>query len=197
MKRLMLLALVSTFLLGGCGGIHWYSPNYTPQQFARDEYECQRDTRVGGTGSVPMQRSGDVYGTASTNMLDASANLAAASQSRRLYVMCMQSKGYRQATAEERQAEERRAPGRVGITLQHRDTMLVIVGVTPGGPAERAGIVVGDRLVKVGGIPVDGQTKPEELSGMVTGAPGSKVLLTTVRDNQEKEITLIREVPSR
>jgi carboxyl-terminal processing protease len=109
----------------------------------------------------------------------------------------MESKGYRKATADERRVEERRAPGRVGIKFESRDAALIITGVTAGGPADRAGIVVGDRLLKVGGIPVDGTTRPEEMAGLVTGAPGSKVLLTILRDNQEKEIVLIREVPSR
>jgi len=108
----------------------------------------------------------------------------------------MQSKGYRKATAEERRADERRARGRVGMRLEHRDGALIIVSVAPGSPAGRAGIVVGDRLVKVGGISVDGQTKPEDLSGMITGNPGSKVLVTILRDDQEKDIILIREALS-
>jgi C-terminal processing protease CtpA/Prc len=108
----------------------------------------------------------------------------------------MESKGYRKATADERRAEERRAPGRVGMRLEHREMALIVVGVAPGGPADRGGITVGDRLVKIGGIPVDGQTKPEELAGMITGAPGSKVMLTIQHDNQEKDVIVTREVPA-
>src|SRR5262249_30440201 len=103
---------------------------------------------------------------------------------KRILTRCMESRGDRQATAEDRQVEQNRARGRVGLRLERRDSAIVVVNVTPGGPADRAGIVVGDRLIKVGGIPVDGRTAPQELSSMVTGVPGSKVLLTIMRDDQ-------------
>ncbi len=202
------LGVVVTALVG-CSGPMWViPPGGTQQQFRRDSYECERDAAMlpASPRPAPLAPSytGQVYPGGYTvtpqpnpgqGFMDLSATLGDRAQREGLLARCMESKGYRKATADERRAEERRAPGRVGFRLEHRDTALIIASLTPGGPAERAGIVVGDRLVKVGGIPVDGTTKPEELSGMVTGAPGSKVLLTILRDNQEKDIVVIREVP--
>ena len=209
MRNLYGLGVVVAALVG-CSGPMWIiPPGGTDQQFRRDSYECERDAAMlpasPRSAPLPPSYTGQVYpGGAYTvtpqpnpgqGFQDLSAALGDRAQREGLLARCLESKGYRKATADERRAEERRAPGRVGIRFEPRDAALIVTGVTPGGPADRAGIAVGDRLVKVGGIPVDGTTKPEELSGMVTGAPGSKVLLTILRDNQEKEIVLTREVP--
>jgi C-terminal processing protease CtpA/Prc len=112
----------------------------------------------------------------------------------------MESKSYRKASADEkreiekRQAfvEEMRYRGASWAEALGDD--LVVTKIHPGGPAERAGLSLGDQLTKIGGIPVGGQTSPEELTGMLTGVPGSKVLVTLRRNNEEKQIVITREV---
>ena len=60
MKRLViLLAVVS--LLFGCARPVWVHPEYTPEKWKKDSYECERDARqshyfgTGITGSINMQ----------------------------------------------------------------------------------------------------------------------------------------------
>ncbi len=43
----------------------------------------------------------------------------------------------------------------IGITMEERDRALVVRRATPGGPAEKAGLTAGDRIVAVGDRPVD------------------------------------------
>jgi carboxyl-terminal processing protease len=87
-----------------------------------------------------------------------------------------------------------RYTGRVGVRFEARDGALVVVAIRPGGPAERAGLRPGDQLVKVGGIPVGPATPRDELTGLVTGTAGSKVLIAVVRGSEQKDIVIVREV---
>jgi hypothetical protein len=99
-----LLVFLLSLALSGCAKTVWRGGPLSPetdratrvQQFQRDSYECQRDSRVSGGHNVPAQRSNDPFGTASTNMLDATDGLADRIQSKRMFVACMESKGYTQ-----------------------------------------------------------------------------------------------------
>jgi C-terminal processing protease CtpA/Prc len=121
-----------------------------------------------------------------------------------LFDRCMTSKGYRKATADEKQeidkrqakTEELRYRGRVGFRVAPQVGALTVTKIAPGGPAERAGVLPGDVLTKVGGIAVNMRTDPQDLADMLTGVPGSKVMVTLLRNGEEKEIVLIREVLS-
>lgn len=48
MKKLILLAMVMALLLGGCATYTWRHPEYTPEKWARERYECERDARQSG-----------------------------------------------------------------------------------------------------------------------------------------------------
>jgi len=65
----------------------------------------------------------------------------------------------------------------VGLQVDMRDGMLVVVNPLSGGPGERAGILTGDRIIEIDGITVHGLT-PEEVQRLLRGAPGSSVKLT-------------------
>lgn len=65
----------------------------------------------------------------------------------------------------------------VGLQVDMRDGMLVVVNPLSGGPGERAGILTGDRIVEIDSVPVHGLT-PEEVQRLLRGAPGSAVHLT-------------------
>lgn len=81
-----------------------------------------------------------------------------------------------------------------------RQTGAYIVSVTPGGPADRAGLRGGSRATRFAGLPaggdliiaIDGQpvrTFSEMLSYLMKNkSPGDTVTLTILRDNQEKEV---------
>jgi S1-C subfamily serine protease len=66
---------------------------------------------------------------------------------------------------------------------------LVIAGLAPGGPAERAGARVGDMIVDVGGA------KPNSLADLwrriwAAGPVGSVVLLTVARNGKQSELRI-------
>ena len=82
--------------------------------------------------------------------------------------------------------------GGVGIVLGVRDKQLTVVAPIEGTPAEAAGILSGDLIMKI-----DGQdTKDmalDEAVGKIRGKEGSKVTLTIQRDGKEsQEYTLTR-----
>jgi hypothetical protein len=61
MKRRAALVLTTLVLLAGCAKVVYRHPNYTPQLWARDSYECERDARQSGyfgtglAGALNMQ----------------------------------------------------------------------------------------------------------------------------------------------
>ena len=77
----------------------------------------------------------------------------------------------------------------LGIYVAEMDGHLVIGGLAPGGPAERAGVQLGDLILEVGGDPVTG------LAAMFrriwsTGAAGSDVMLTLSRRGTSSKLQL-------
>lgn len=74
---------------------------------------------------------------------------------------------------------------------------LVLVGVTPGGGAERAGLMAGDRLVALNGVALDGEgsRRPPDRLGSVLHelSAGDSVRVTYVRDGQRREVDVITQ----
>jgi carboxyl-terminal processing protease len=83
----------------------------------------------------------------------------------------------------------------LGIEITIKDYQLTVVAPIEGTPAERAGILPGDRILKIDGQPTKDMTLHEAVSKM-RGPRGTKVTLTILRGEDEapREITLIREV---
>ncbi|MEV4436422.1 S41 family peptidase [Streptomyces sp. NPDC049555] len=85
----------------------------------------------------------------------------------------------------------------VGLTVRRAGGGVIEVdGVRPGGPAERAGIVPGDRLRTVDGAEVTGRPVTEVVSllrGLTPAGAGSGVRLGLERDDRRWERTLHRE----
>ena len=84
--------------------------------------------------------------------------------------------------------------GGIGVTIGVRDGALKIITVMDGYSAARAGIVPGDRLIEVGGVPV-GAKKPDEVRSLTRGEPGTEVKVTIAREGVKAplEFTLVRE----
>jgi len=69
-----------------------------------------------------------------------------------------------------------------------RDAALLVANLAPGGPAEAAGVLIGDLLVALDGTPV---TSPEELLDLLTGARvGHSATLHLVRGGSTTEVTV-------
>ena len=72
----------------------------------------------------------------------------------------------------------------VGVTLSD---------VVPGGPAQKAGLKGGDRIVKVGGVDIRGIN--DLMFVLQSGKPGTDVKVTFVRDGKEQAVTATYGVP--
>lgn len=81
----------------------------------------------------------------------------------------------------------------VGIGVQYslNNNTAIIERVFANSPAERAGILAGDIIVKVDGQSIDGLTT-EQIKEMVIGEEGSKVVISILRDNKPMDFEVIR-----
>jgi carboxyl-terminal processing protease len=77
----------------------------------------------------------------------------------------------------------------LGVEVDLRDGWLIVVAPMPGGPAERAGLQAGDRIVELAGKPTKGWTI-EEASKVLRGKPGSTVTLKLERPGVSTPIDL-------
>ena len=84
--------------------------------------------------------------------------------------------------------------GGLGIEITLKDDILTVVSPIEGTPAYRAGLVTGDRIVKIDGL----TTKDMQLSDAVKrmrGKPGTKVTISVVREGwtEAKDYDITRE----
>jgi predicted aspartyl protease len=80
---------------------------------------------------------------------------------------------------------------RSGLAIDTEKGVDIVRDVTPGSPGAEVGIVPGDVVVAVGGVPID-QIKPWDLSAMLRREPGTRVRLR-VRSTggAERDVTLV------
>lgn len=81
----------------------------------------------------------------------------------------------------------------VGITILSSEEVegFQIMSVTPGGPAEEAGVQVDDLLIGVDGEDVR-QSDASQVRNLVRGEEGTDVVLTVLREETELELTVQR-----
>ena len=77
----------------------------------------------------------------------------------------------------------------IGVELDARGDELVVLSVLEEGPAARAGIQLGDRLVSVQGLPVRG-TRLEDLAKRLRGPAGTQVRLGLLRAGRSEPLVL-------
>ncbi len=84
--------------------------------------------------------------------------------------------------------------GGVGLEMERRDDELIVVAPIDDTPAHRAGILSGDRIVKIDGQAID-KMDVGAASRLIKGTPGTKVVLTIdrVEFEQPKDFVLIRQ----
>ena len=81
----------------------------------------------------------------------------------------------------------------IAITIQQTEEEdgFLVIKVDAGGPADKAGMLPGDRIVAVDGISTVGMTHNEG-SLLVRGEEGTPVTLTIRRESEEFDLTMIR-----
>jgi carboxyl-terminal processing protease len=79
----------------------------------------------------------------------------------------------------------------IGISVEGNRGQLRVVSVTPGSPADRAGIASGDLLMSIGGGAVAGMSD-EEVARRMRGAPGSTATVGIARGADLRTLTLER-----
>ena len=70
------------------------------------------------------------------------------------------------------------------VSIDKDDNIVTIVVVYPGTPAERAGLMPGDKIIAVNGLDVTSH-RLEEVTSMVKGKPGTKVNVQILRPTDE------------
>jgi carboxyl-terminal processing protease len=71
----------------------------------------------------------------------------------------------------------------IGITFNVPNDTAVVLGVIPGGPSEKAGLMQGDRIIRVDERVIAGMKTPQDsMIRLMKGPSGSKVKITVNRD---------------
>ena len=82
----------------------------------------------------------------------------------------------------------------IGVTYSVEDaTKYQITGVTPGGPADLAGILPGDVLISADGIQVSTLQTTDELAAIVKGEAGTTVTIVIKRGEEELTFQITRD----
>src|SRR5438067_472493 len=94
----------------------------------------------------------------------------------------------------EMQVETSGSFGGLGIEITLRDDVLTVVSPIEGTPAFRAGLLTGDRIVKIDGLVTKDMQLPDAVKRM-RGKPGTKVTITVVREGwtEPKDFDIVRE----
>ncbi|MCG8652616.1 MAG: PDZ domain-containing protein, partial [Pirellulales bacterium] len=92
------------------------------------------------------------------------------------------------AETENRVQIRRQMTAFVGVTLSDRDDHVVLSGLTPGGPAERGGLRVGDRLEQLGNQPV--RSSNDVLEQLRRRSPGDSLKIRVLRDGKKVDLTV-------
>lgn len=84
--------------------------------------------------------------------------------------------------------------GGIGIEFSMLEDELVVVGVLPDSPAEKAGMYAGDRIVKIDGKKVEGGgMSVEEVQNCLKGERETEVFVIVRRGNKLSNIRIIRD----
>ena len=83
--------------------------------------------------------------------------------------------------------------GGVGIELGVQDKTLTVIAPLEDGPAFKAGVLAGDRIVRIDSK-MTKELSTEDAMSLLKGKPGTKVVITFKRDNKLIEIPITRNV---
>lgn len=81
----------------------------------------------------------------------------------------------------------------IGVEFNIFNDTVNVVYVIPNGPSDKAGLLIGDKIIKVNGTSLVGKTTNiDSIKKYIRGESGSKAELQIVRDNDFKNITVTR-----
>lgn len=85
--------------------------------------------------------------------------------------------------------------GGLGVRIDSKDGWITVVQVLPGGPAERLGMAIGDRIIEVEGESAEGWTQEKAVS-VLRGPKGEPVNITVARIGVERPLRfeVIRDI---
>lgn len=82
----------------------------------------------------------------------------------------------------------------IGITFNVPNDTAIVLSAIPGGPSEKAGLMQGDRIVKVDETVIAGRNTPQDsMIRLMKGPSGTKVKITVNRDGTEIPFDIIRD----
>lgn len=82
----------------------------------------------------------------------------------------------------------------IGITFNVPNDTAIVLSAIPGGPSEKAGLMQGDRIVKVDEKVIAGKKTPQDsMIRLMKGPAGTKVKITVSRDGTEIPFDIIRD----
>ncbi|MFY9176984.1 MAG: S41 family peptidase [Caldicoprobacterales bacterium] len=83
----------------------------------------------------------------------------------------------------------------IGVSIEKsEDNQIMIFQVFKNSPAMEAGLLTGDKIIKVDGQDVDWSVYEQAVAMMKSGEPGSTVKLTIIRDGETKEVEVRRDI---
>jgi len=80
--------------------------------------------------------------------------------------------------------------GGIGAETQFKEGTLVIQRISKDAPAERAGLKIGDRILKIGSLSI--KDFGEDSVSLLNGMPNTEVSLTVLRENETFELKVTR-----
>jgi carboxyl-terminal processing protease len=81
----------------------------------------------------------------------------------------------------------------IGVEFNVFNDTVNVVYVITNGPSDKAGLQVGDKIIKVDGAPLTGKTfSTDDIKKAIRGQKGSKVLLGITRGREQKDIEVTR-----
>jgi carboxyl-terminal processing protease len=81
----------------------------------------------------------------------------------------------------------------IGVEFNIFEDTVHVIYVVPNGPSEKAGLTIGDRIIKVNDSSIVSKTLPStDIRKMIRGKDGTKVKLTIVRNNSILDKNVIR-----
>jgi len=82
----------------------------------------------------------------------------------------------------------------IGITFNVPNDTAIVISIIASGPSERAGLMTGDRIMKVGDQCIAGVGMPQDsMVKLMRGPSGSKVDIEVLRDNERVPFTITRD----
>ena len=82
----------------------------------------------------------------------------------------------------------------IGITFNVPNDTAIVLNTIPGGPSEKAGLMPGDRIIRVDEREIAGKKTPQDsMIRLMKGPAGTKVKITVSRDRSEIPFEIIRD----